>query len=357
MRVLGCLCFATNLVKGDKFGPRAIRCISGRSIFVSRDVVFHEDVYPFQYNAEDFRVHSQSTSIINNDCLLSPIDSRGVEELGNTHIYTAADAPAHEIHATSSSIPNNASNVEENATVVPEIHAPVVKDEASVPSNIRQSGPPIACDQRSLSAKYQAYVAKVSSETEPTSFYEVTKDMRWIEVMKSEIQALEDNHTWEVVTLPHGKKAIGCKWVYKIKYTASGDIERFKARLVAKRYSQKEGLDYQETFSPVVKIVTVRSVIAIAVAKGWVLHQMNVYNTFLQGDLEEEVYMDLPQGFSYSAGKTQRKYSIELISDAGLTWAKPVGAPVEVNQKLTTAEFDHQFGLTNDTLLADHGAY
>ncbi|XP_019229795.1 PREDICTED: uncharacterized protein LOC109210784 [Nicotiana attenuata] len=124
MRVLGCLCFATNLVKGDKFGPRAIRSvflgyaptqkgyklynIQQRSMFVSRDIVFHEDVYPFQYNNEDFRVFSQSTSIVNNGCLLSPIDSRGDESFETAHIDTAADVPAHEMHATSSSIPSNA---------------------------------------------------------------------------------------------------------------------------------------------------------------------------------------------------------------------------------------------------------
>nr|XP_016508049.1 PREDICTED: uncharacterized protein LOC107825679 [Nicotiana tabacum] len=247
MRVLGCLCFATNLVKEDKFGPHAIRSvflgyaptqkgyklynIEQRSIFVSMDVVFHEDMYPFQYNAEEFRVYPQSTSIVNNDCILSPIDSRGVEELGNTHTDTIADVPIYEMHATLSSIPNNA---EESATVVPEIQAPVVENEASVPSDIRQSGPPIVCYQRrsgrttkppiwlkdyirpqgrsssashclypisdvihydSLSAKYQAYVAKVSSETEPASFYGAAKDMRWIEAMKADVQALEDNHT------------------------------------------------------------------------------------------------------------------------------------------------------------------
>ncbi|PHU25307.1 hypothetical protein BC332_03639 [Capsicum chinense] len=147
--------------------------------------------------------------------------------------------------------------------------------------------------------------------------------------MKAEVKALEDNHTWEVVDLPQDKNIIGSRWVYKIKYKANREVERFKAKLVAKQYSQLEVLDYHDTFSPVAKMVTIRSVIALAVLKGWCMHPMNVYNVFLQGDLDEEVYMELPDGFKKEgAHKVGRLVeSLYELKQASWQW----------NIKLTTA--------------------
>ena len=110
--------------------------------------------------------------------------------------------------------------------------------------------------------------------------------------MKSEIEALQSNHTWDLVTLPEGKTPIGCKWIFKVKYKSTGEVERYKARLVAKGFNQQEGIDYQETFSPVVKMKTVRTVLALAAKKGWCVYQMDVFNAFLQGDLFDEIYME-----------------------------------------------------------------
>jgi len=109
--------------------------------------------------------------------------------------------------------------------------------------------------------------------------------------------ALDANATSELVALPEDKKAIGCKWVYKIKHNANGFVNRYKARLVVKGYAQTYGIDYEETYSLVVKMTTVRVIIAMVVTKGWSLHQMDVKNLFLHGDLHEEVYMEQPTGY------------------------------------------------------------
>ena len=114
--------------------------------------------------------------------------------------------------------------------------------------------------------------------------------------MRSELQALQANGTWSLTPLPAGKTPIGCRWVYKIKHRSDGSIERYKARLVAKGFTQLEGVDYQDTFSPTAKIISVRCLLALAAARGWSIHQMDVNNAFLHGDLHEEIYMSPPLG-------------------------------------------------------------
>ncbi|GJZ90476.1 ribonuclease H-like domain-containing protein [Tanacetum coccineum] len=113
---------------------------------------------------------------------------------------------------------------------------------------------------------------------------EALSDPNWVKAMNNEIEALNRNNTWTICDLPIGRKPIGSKWIWKIKYKASGDIERHKVRLVAKGFSQKEGFDYDETFSPVVKIVIVRCLISIDVVNKWPLYQLDVNKAFLYGD-------------------------------------------------------------------------
>jgi hypothetical protein len=115
--------------------------------------------------------------------------------------------------------------------------------------------------------------------------------------MDEEMATLDANAAWELVDLPKDKKAIGCKWVYKIKHNVDGFVNRYKARLVAKGYAQTYGIDYEETYSPVAKMITIRAIITMAATKGWSLHQMNINNVFLHGDLQEGVYMEQPPGY------------------------------------------------------------
>lgn len=133
-----------------------------------------------------------------------------------------------------------------------------------------------------------------ASSDEPATVSEALRDDRWVAAMNSEYDALVWNHTWHLVRPPKGKNIIDCKWVYKVKRKADGSIDRYKARLVAKGYKQRYGIDYEDTFSPVVKAATIRLILSIAVSRGWSLRQLDVQNAFLHGILEEEVYMKQP---------------------------------------------------------------
>jgi hypothetical protein len=135
------------------------------------------------------------------------------------------------------------------------------------------------------------------STAEPANLDEALQDSNWRAAMNEEFDALKQNKTWRLVPFREGKNIIDCRWIYKIKRKADGSIDRYKARLVAKGFKHRYGIDYEDTFSPVVKIATVRLVLAVSVSRGWSLRQLDVKNAFLHGVLEEEVYMRQPPGY------------------------------------------------------------
>ncbi|MCO5602216.1 hypothetical protein L7F22_056344 [Adiantum nelumboides] len=166
------------------------------------------------------------------------------------------------------------------------------------------------------------------------------------------MDALYGNETWNLVPLPKVKKPIGCRWVYKVKHDSDESVSRYKAILVAKGYAQTYGIDYEETFALVSKMVTVRSVIAVAAAKGWILHQMDVKNAFLHADLQEEVYNGSHQDLGelrYILGiemirseggiwLSQKKYGLDMIMKYGMADCKPIFTPLDQNLKLRIDE-------------------
>ena len=131
----------------------------------------------------------------------------------------------------------------------------------------------------------------------PNTFQEALSHPGWRSAMIEEMNALNGNGTWNLVHLPSGKKAIGCRWVFPVKVNPDGSVSRLKARLVAKGYAQTYGVDYSNTFSPVAKMTYVRLFISLAATHNWDLHQLDIKNAFLHGDLQEEVYMEQPPGF------------------------------------------------------------
>ncbi|KAH9779134.1 hypothetical protein KPL71_007611 [Citrus sinensis] len=155
-------------------------------------------------------------------------------------------------------------------------------------------------DNKITDAENMAVVSEEEEEViepDPMHFKEAVKHDKWRMAMHMEIKAIEKNNTWELTNLPTGAKKIGLKWVYKTKLKENGELDKFKARLVAKRYVQQQGIDYTEVFAPVARMDTVRMIVALAAQKGWNVYQLDVKFAFLHGELKEEVYVEQPRGY------------------------------------------------------------
>jgi len=154
--------------------------------------------------------------------------------------------------------------------------------------------------------KGQALIADVTNTADPLTYEEAvssTDTKHWLEAIASELKSIADNNTWSIVSeVPPGRNLVGCKWIFKRKRNLDGSINRYKARLVAKGYTQQYGVDYEETYAPVAKFTSIRVILSIAAYFDLEVHQMDVKTAFLNGELDEEIYMSLPEGLEVPAG-------------------------------------------------------
>ncbi|RDX87998.1 hypothetical protein CR513_30457, partial [Mucuna pruriens] len=196
-----------------------------------------------------------------------------------------------------------------------------------------------------LSSQHKSYALFLSTITKPTSYDQAVRDTCWVNVMNAELKTLEANKTWQIVEKPPG--------VYKIKRKSNGSIERYKARLVAKGYMQTEGVDFFDTFSPVAKVTSMQLLLALASTQNWLVHQLDVNNALLHGELEEDVYMEVPEGVNckeknkvckllksfYGLKQASRKWYEKLSSLLILLGYKQA----TIDYSLFTKSVDHTF--------------
>ncbi|KAL4362743.1 hypothetical protein GQ457_04G027460 [Hibiscus cannabinus] len=326
-----------------------------KTVFVSRDVIFNETIFPFHkmvsLSSNNVVLPTCENSLPIDDLVCNKINKVSVSEFFTTNngaskstaalsdsaslfaghvlqdsVTADQDQPSStsikdQVARVSASVEDYASaSVEDHASAsVEDQVAPVldfVQPLSTRPSRVikmpqkykdyqvnlpKSKSTPHSVAQvlsyHNVSSHHQSFVAAVDSLKEPKNYKQAVLHECWRKAMEDEILALETNHTWDLVSLPPGKKTIGCKWVFRTKLKADGTLDRYKARLVAKGYTQQSGVDFLSTFSPVAKITTIRVIIAIAAAQNWNLHQLDINNAFLHGFLQEEVYMDLPLGF------------------------------------------------------------
>jgi hypothetical protein len=148
----------------------------------------------------------------------------------------------------------------------------------------------------------------LAASDEPKSFRDADEHACWRQAMRDEMDSITENDTWELATLPAGHRPIGLKWIFKVKRDEKGVVQKHKARLVAKVFMQRHGIDYDKVYAPVAHLESVRLILAFAGHSGWPVHHMDVKTVFLDGELDDEVYVSQLPGFEApdSSGKVLR---------------------------------------------------
>ncbi|WJZ87684.1 hypothetical protein VitviT2T_007049 [Vitis vinifera] len=315
-REFGCLAFASTLTAHrTKFQPRSRVCVLGyppgikgcrlydvvtKQIFISQDAIFHEEIFPFHTATPLDKLIGPFPNLV------LPISSLEPSPISQSIVYAPSIDSNISLPISGGLSPtlDSAFNNIASELFDSDLHvsAPSLA-KVLLRRSIRVSKPPsylkdFHCNllsHKDLPSCATSY--PLSKHLSHGSLSASVKFPLWRAAMKAELDAMELNKTWSVVSLPKGKHSIGCKWIYKVKYKSDGSIERHKAPIVAKGYTQQVGLDFFETFSPVAKLVTVKVLLALATIQKWHLVQLDVNNAFLNGYLFEEVYMDLPLGY------------------------------------------------------------
>jgi hypothetical protein len=294
IRVFGCIAFVhVPKEKRRKLDDKSIKCILlgyepgtkvyrlyepiTRRVIKSRDVIFIETVPAVStVNEKDENVHVQTSKAEETIVCLDEMTS------DKTPIQ---DEPEADTFITTANEPEPINET---------LHVPTLRRSERV-----RYPPAVWWDTQHPSNHRHHAMAAVSMD-DPVSVTDALSraDARqWERAMRDEYESIMKNHTWDLVTLPPGRKTVSCKWVFKTKCNAQGQVERYKARLVARGFTQVHGVDYNETFAPVSKMASIRTLLAIAAVEDLEVHQMDVKTAFLHGDLEEEVYMDQPEHF------------------------------------------------------------
>ena len=293
LKVFGCLAFAYNPSRTkDKFQPRGVPCVfigyspsqKGYRLhnlltgvtFVSRDVKFYEAIFPYHIVQDSADKNREETGVTQDTWI----------DLGpeNTTTIDQSESGTQEENTTAVD-----SNVRRSSR---EHRAPTWHNDYHVSANCVTK-----VTEAQVSSQFSCFMNTVGKIPDPKHFKEAARHSHWLQAMNEELDALESNNTWEVTDLPAGKTAIGCKWLYTTKYDPQRESTRYKSRLVILGNRQKYGVDFDQTFAPVAKLTTVRSLLAVAAIKGWYTHQMDVKNAFLHGKLEDVVYMKFPPGY------------------------------------------------------------